>query len=61
MENRPYKKIAVSRPKDKSFEAYKAWMSELAQRLTTQETDIMWTEKEWIENWEKFWRDKTAD
>ena len=55
MEDKPYKSITVSRPKDKSLEAYKAWMMELAERLTRAKTGIKWTEKEWIENWKKFW------
>jgi hypothetical protein len=58
MENKPYKKFTVSRPKDKSLGAYKAWMTELAARLTTEKTGIKWTEKEWIENWKKFWQKK---
>ena len=58
MENKPYKKISVSRPRDQSLEAYKDWMMELAKRLTTEKTGIKWTEKEWIENWKKFWQDK---
>lgn len=59
MENKPYKKISVSRPRDQSLEAYKDWMMELAKRLTTEKTGIKWTEKEWIENWKKFWQDKS--
>lgn len=58
MESRTYKKFTVSRPKDKSLEAYKAWMTELAERLTTEKTEIKWMEKEWIENWKKFWQEK---
>lgn len=59
MENKPYKKVSVSRPRDQSLEAYKDWMMELAKRLTTEKTGIKWTEKEWIENWKKFWQDKS--
>jgi hypothetical protein len=35
MKNEPYKKINVSRPKDKSLKAYKSWMMEIAKLLTT--------------------------
>jgi hypothetical protein len=58
MKSKAYKKNTLSRPKDKSLEAYKAWMTELAERLTTEKTGIKWTEKEWIENWKKFWKEK---
>ena len=58
MDNKPYKKFTVSRPKDKSLEAYKAWVTEIAQRLTTNKTGIRWTEEEWMANWKKFWQEK---
>jgi sulfur relay (sulfurtransferase) DsrC/TusE family protein len=58
MENKPYKRISVSRPKDNSLEAYKSWMREIAERLTTEKTGIKWTEEEWIAHWKKFWQEK---
>lgn len=58
MDNKPYKKFTVSRPKDKSLEAYKAWVTEIAERLTTNKTGIRWTEEEWMANWKKFWRER---
>ncbi len=48
----------ASRPMDRSLESYKAWMTEIAKRLTTQKTTISLTEREWIENWKEFWRQK---
>ncbi len=60
MENEPYKKITVSRPKDGSLEAYKAWMTAIAKRLTTDYTGIKWTESEWIANWKKFWKERPS-
>jgi hypothetical protein len=58
MDNKSYKRIIISRPKDRSIEAYKAWMMELAKQLSSEENEIKWTEEEWIANWEKFWREK---
>jgi len=59
MKNEPYKIITISRPKDKSLKAYKARMMEIAKRLNTNNTEIKWTEEEWIVNWKKFWQEKT--
>jgi hypothetical protein len=59
MENKSFKKVTVFRPKDESFEAYKAWMTELAKNLTTD--PIKWREEEWIANWKKFWKEKPSD
>jgi len=56
MENESYKKFIVSRPSDQSLEAYKNWMMEIANQLTTDNTRIKWTEEEWIANWKKFWQ-----
>lgn len=56
MNDEPYKKFAVSRPKDRSLKAYKAWMMEIAEQLTTEKIGIKWTEEEWIAKWKKFWQ-----
>ena len=60
MENKHYKIVNASRPTDKSLEAYKAWMMELAKKLTTGQTTVKWTEKEWIAHWKKFWKEKPS-
>jgi hypothetical protein len=57
MEGTLNKKVTFSRPKDKSVEAYKAWVTEIAKRLTTQHTIIKLTEAEWVANCEEFWRE----
>lgn len=54
MQWKPNKKVDVSLPKDRSLKAYKAWVKELANRLTKTEFEL--TEEEWIENWKEFWR-----
>ena len=46
----------LSRPKDRSLEAYKAWVIEIAQRLTTQKTMIELTEDEWRKSWKEYWQ-----
>jgi len=45
-----------SSPKDRSLEAYKTWMTEIAQRLTTQKTMIELTEDEWKKSWKEYWQ-----
>jgi hypothetical protein len=58
MEDKPYKIVPVSHPKDRSLEAYKSWIMEIAKRLTTGPTTVKWTEEEWIEHWKKFWKER---
>jgi sulfur relay (sulfurtransferase) DsrC/TusE family protein len=57
MQTRESHGVTFSRPKDKSLEAYKAWMSEIAARLTTQKS-IKLTEEEWRKSWKDFWQHK---
>ena len=45
---------ADSQPRDKSLDAYKGWMMEIARRLTTT-TTIHLTEAEWAANWKEYW------
>ena len=47
----------VSRPRDKSIEAYKVWTMEIAQRLVTEPTAIQLTEAEWITSWKEYWKE----
>jgi hypothetical protein len=48
------KTVTFSRPKDKSLEAYKAWIKEFTFRLTGKNDNSM-TEEMWVEHWKKFW------
>jgi len=57
MDDKPYKTIFVSRPTDRSLEAYKVWIRGLAQKLQSND-EVKWTEEEWIANWKKFWKEK---
>jgi hypothetical protein len=57
MEKQRNNPLVSTRPKDKSLEAYKAWMRELIERFTTPSTQIEFTEKEWRENWQEYWKE----
>ena len=57
MENNPYKSISVLRPTDRTLEAYKAWIKKLARQIDPN-SEVKWTEEEWITNWKKFWKEK---
>lgn len=48
----------LSRPRDDSLEAYKAWMGEMYKHLTGKDIqdDESLTEEEWIERWREFWK-----
>ena len=48
------KKVLYLRPKDKSLEAFKAWISALMVHLAGEERDNM-SEEQWRAYWLKFW------
>jgi len=58
METTLNKSLTLSRPKDRSVEAYKAWMMEIASRLTTEPKAIKLTQAEWVASWKEFWTEK---
>lgn len=60
MESTLNKRVTFSRPKDKSVEAYKAWIMEIARRLTTEPTAIKLTQAEWLANCKEFWTEKPS-
>jgi len=60
MEEKSNEQPTISRPKDKSLEAYKAWVKELAGRFTTHKYKVNLTEKEWIESWKEYWAGKST-
>jgi hypothetical protein len=55
MKNKPPRTINVLRPKDKSLEAYRAWMKGIASQLAP-EAEIEWTEEQWKEKWTNYWQ-----
>ena len=57
MEEQQKNRIAPTRPKDKSLEAYKIWIRELMRQFTTSDAAIQLTEGEWRENWQEYWKE----
>jgi sulfur relay (sulfurtransferase) DsrC/TusE family protein len=54
--------VLLSQPKDKSLEAFKAWMQEMTKHLTGREkTDGTITEEEWIQYHKNFWAKNSED
>jgi hypothetical protein len=41
----------MSGPKDQTLNAYKAWIRDIARRLTTEKSSIKLTEAEWAAYW----------
>ena len=58
MQNTIQQNTTLSRTTVSSLEAYKAWILEIARRLTTAETKIELTEQQWIDNWKAFLKEK---
>ena len=58
MKNSLHKKPTLAGTKDRSVEAYKVWIMEIASQLTTPGSEIKLTEKEWIENWKAFLKER---
>jgi len=50
-------RLTHSYPKDKSVEAYKVWIMEIAQRLTTEKNKFQLTEAEWMASWKEYWKE----
>ncbi len=49
------KKPFLSRPKDRTLEAYKAWMQEIIRNIAPNAKKTM-TEEKWTASWKKFWK-----
>jgi len=54
MTGEPSGKVTLSRPKDKSLEAYKAWITEITLRLNPNAKETL-TEEQWVDRWKRFW------
>ena len=59
MKDKSNEKPTISRPKDNSLEAYKAWLMEIIKRLTKEGTEVRLTEDEWIASWKEYWEEKS--
>ena len=60
MEHKSKKQETLSRPKDRSLEAYKIWVIAAAKRLMTEAADIQFTEEEWTRYWKEYWREQSG-
>jgi hypothetical protein len=58
MKSQSADRVTTSGPKDPSLNAYKAWIREIARRLTTETSTIKLTEEEWTAYWKDFWKEK---
>jgi hypothetical protein len=54
------KKPILSRPKDESLEAFKAWIMEIFTRFTGK-TESEMSEEKWKEKYQAFWAKEKAD
>ena len=59
MKGKAKKSEAVSRPKDRSLEAYKEWFLQIVKRYTKEGTEIRLTEKEWVASWKEYWKENS--
>lgn len=57
MKSKSNKEVLNKGPKDKSLEAYKIWVTEIAERLTTKKDTIELTEAEWMASWKEYWKE----
>ena len=51
------RRVILSRPRDRSFEAYKEWMTEFSMRLLGPVDETI-TDEEWKEYHKQFWESK---
>jgi len=59
METQLSNKATFSQPRDKSVESYKAWIMEIAERLTTEKNKFDLTDAEWRLHWKDYWNEKS--
>ena len=57
MNSRTIERVTLSAPTDQSLRAYKAWVRDIAARLTTPESALTFTETEWVTFWKEFWEE----
>jgi hypothetical protein len=48
-----------SEPKDKTREAYKAWILEFIKPFRDKSAVFKWTDAEWIESWKRYWEGRS--
>jgi hypothetical protein len=55
MKSRTIHRATSSGPSDHSLSAFKAWVTDIAARLTTPDAALTFTDKEWVTFWKEFW------
>jgi hypothetical protein len=58
MKSQTTDRVTTSGPKNQTLTAYKAWIRDIARRLTTEKSSIKLSEAEWTAHWRDFWREK---
>jgi hypothetical protein len=58
MNSQPADRASLTGPYDRSLDAYKTWILEIARRLTTEHSTLKLTEEEWVMYWKEFWKEK---
>ena len=51
----------LSRPKDRTLEAYKAWMTEIIDRMLPSDNPRVMTDQDWEDGWKIFWSDVDSE
>ena len=51
----PKPRLTLTRPRDRSLEAYQEFVRSLSQEMNADAADM--TEQEWKDAWEEFWRE----
>lgn len=47
--------VILSRPKDTSLQAYKAWILEIAEKMTGKPAVNNLSDDQWVKKWQEFW------
>ena len=50
------KGVLLSQPKDRSLEAYKAWIREIVKHIAGKAPRKQMTDEQWEVKWKEFWR-----
>jgi hypothetical protein len=60
-ENDMADKPLLSRPKDKTLQAFKEWMKEIGDKLLPKDAPRVMTEKDWERLWKEFWSEADTE
>jgi hypothetical protein len=54
-------KPLLSRPKDRTLQAFKEWMEEIGDKLLPKDAPRVMTEKDWERLWKEFWSEADTE